>query len=319
MSRKSSHLERLPAPLGRKHYARELRRLQIELVKLHRQVIARGHKVLVILEGRDSAGKDGTIKRIVEHLSPREVRIVAPGKPSEPRTERMVLPALRRASAGGAGDRAVQPQLVQPRRRRVRHEVLYAPRARCVSRGAPRFERMLGARRDFRAQVLSRHQPRRAGAAAARAPPRSAQAMEDHPRGRGCAAALARLQPRPRHACSRHHIARRRGSWCGPTTSTRRASTSSATCWRAFPPRKSTAAARGPDLRVAREFDARAAQLGLAGTLRARGAATAAAGRAGFSTIPCVTLAQDLTPRPRPVGTPHERAALLHPLAAIRR
>jgi len=69
--------------IGRKKYARELRRLQIELVKLHRHVIARGHKVLVILEGRDAAGKDGTIKHIVEHLSPREVRVVAPGKPSD--------------------------------------------------------------------------------------------------------------------------------------------------------------------------------------------------------------------------------------------
>src|SRR5580658_8523723 len=66
-----------------KGYAHELRRLQIELVKLHRHVIAHGLKVLVILEGRDTAGKDGTIKRIVEHLSPREVRVVAPGKPSE--------------------------------------------------------------------------------------------------------------------------------------------------------------------------------------------------------------------------------------------
>jgi polyphosphate kinase 2 len=69
--------------LPKKGYAHELRRLQIELVKLHRHVIARGLKVLVILEGRDTAGKDGTIKRIVEHLSPREVRVVAPGKPSE--------------------------------------------------------------------------------------------------------------------------------------------------------------------------------------------------------------------------------------------
>jgi polyphosphate kinase 2 len=69
--------------LPKKGYAHELRRLQIELVKLHRHVIAHGLKVLVILEGRDSAGKDGTIKRIVEHLSPREVRVVAPGKPSE--------------------------------------------------------------------------------------------------------------------------------------------------------------------------------------------------------------------------------------------
>ena len=82
MARKSPPLEALPPPLGKKHYARELRRLQIELVKLHRQVIARGYKVLVIIEGRDCAGKDGTIKRIVAHLSPREVRVVAPGKPS---------------------------------------------------------------------------------------------------------------------------------------------------------------------------------------------------------------------------------------------
>jgi len=69
--------------IGKKKYARELIRLQIELAKLHRHVIARGQKVLVILEGRDTAGKDGTIKHIVEHLSPREVRVVAPGKPSD--------------------------------------------------------------------------------------------------------------------------------------------------------------------------------------------------------------------------------------------
>lgn len=69
--------------LSKKAYRHELRRLQIELVKLHRSVISRGEKVLIILEGRDTAGKDGTIKRIVEHLSPREVRVVAPGKPSD--------------------------------------------------------------------------------------------------------------------------------------------------------------------------------------------------------------------------------------------
>ena len=81
-SRHLRAIERAPE-LGRKYYARELRRLQIELVKLHRHVISRGQKVLVILEGRDAAGKDGTIKRIAEHLSPREMRIVAPGKPSD--------------------------------------------------------------------------------------------------------------------------------------------------------------------------------------------------------------------------------------------
>lgn len=68
---------------AKREYALELRRLQIELVKLHRHVIARGRKVLIVLEGRDCAGKDGTIKRIAAHLSPREVRVVAPGKPSD--------------------------------------------------------------------------------------------------------------------------------------------------------------------------------------------------------------------------------------------
>ncbi|MEZ5556950.1 MAG: polyphosphate kinase 2 [Pseudomonadales bacterium] len=60
-----------------------LRALQIELVKLQRQLIRDERKVLVILEGRDAAGKDGTIKRLVAHMSPRETRVVALGKPTE--------------------------------------------------------------------------------------------------------------------------------------------------------------------------------------------------------------------------------------------
>lgn len=64
-------------------YASSLRALQIELVKIQRHTIKHGHKVLVIFEGRDASGKDGTIKRIVEHLSPRETRVVALGKPSD--------------------------------------------------------------------------------------------------------------------------------------------------------------------------------------------------------------------------------------------
>jgi polyphosphate kinase 2 len=68
---------------GRARYEDSLRRLQIELVKIQRHVIKHGHKVLVIFEGRDAAGKDGTIKRIVEHLSPRETRVVALSKPSD--------------------------------------------------------------------------------------------------------------------------------------------------------------------------------------------------------------------------------------------
>lgn len=60
-----------------------LKAAQVELVKLQRHVIETGQQILVILEGRDAAGKDGTIKRIVRHLSPREARVVALGPPSD--------------------------------------------------------------------------------------------------------------------------------------------------------------------------------------------------------------------------------------------
>ncbi len=59
-----------------------LHKLYIELVKLQKEIISADLKLLVILEGRDAAGKDGTIKRITKHLSPRETKIVALGKPS---------------------------------------------------------------------------------------------------------------------------------------------------------------------------------------------------------------------------------------------
>jgi polyphosphate kinase 2 len=64
-------------------YRDALLALQIELVKLQREIIGGGRKILVIIEGRDAAGKDGTIKAITQHLSPRETRVVALGKPSE--------------------------------------------------------------------------------------------------------------------------------------------------------------------------------------------------------------------------------------------
>jgi polyphosphate kinase 2 len=68
---------------GDHDYKRALRALQIELVKLQRRLIAENARVLVIVEGRDAAGKDGAIKRLTEHMSPRETRVHAPGKPSD--------------------------------------------------------------------------------------------------------------------------------------------------------------------------------------------------------------------------------------------
>ena len=77
------HAKKSHHPDDHASYKASLRALQIELVKVQRHVIKHDHKVLVIFEGRDASGKDGIIKRIVQHLSPRETRVVALGKPSD--------------------------------------------------------------------------------------------------------------------------------------------------------------------------------------------------------------------------------------------
>jgi len=64
-------------------YEEELKQLQIELLKLQNHIKDQGLKVLMIFEGRDAAGKGGTIKRITEHLNPRGARVVALDKPSD--------------------------------------------------------------------------------------------------------------------------------------------------------------------------------------------------------------------------------------------
>lgn len=69
--------------MKRKEYEKELYRLQTELVKLQEWIKAQKLKVVVIFEGRDTAGKGGTIKRIMERLNPRVVRVVALGVPTE--------------------------------------------------------------------------------------------------------------------------------------------------------------------------------------------------------------------------------------------
>jgi polyphosphate kinase 2 len=64
-------------------YEKELRRLQVELVKLQEWVKQEGLRVVVLFEGRDAAGKGGAIKRITESLNPRVCRVVALGTPTE--------------------------------------------------------------------------------------------------------------------------------------------------------------------------------------------------------------------------------------------
>ena len=69
--------------MTRDYYEREKRLLQIELVKLQNWVKDTGQRVVIVFEGRDAAGKGGTIKRFTEHLNPRGARIVALEKPTE--------------------------------------------------------------------------------------------------------------------------------------------------------------------------------------------------------------------------------------------
>jgi len=67
-------------------YEKELSKLQVELLKFQNHVKDKGLKILMIFEGRDAAGKGGTIKRIMEHLNPRGARVVALEKPSDKET-----------------------------------------------------------------------------------------------------------------------------------------------------------------------------------------------------------------------------------------
>jgi polyphosphate kinase 2 len=72
-----------PGKLGGKEYEKQLGRLQVELVKLQRWVVHEGLKVCIVFEGRDGAGKGGTIKAITERVSPRVFRVVALPAPSD--------------------------------------------------------------------------------------------------------------------------------------------------------------------------------------------------------------------------------------------
>ncbi|MBE0544661.1 MAG: polyphosphate kinase 2 [Verrucomicrobia bacterium] len=75
--------DRTARPIKNKRYNKELKRLQIELVKLQEWVRHKRLKVVVLFEGRDAAGKGGTIKRIIQRMNPRVCRVVALGTPTD--------------------------------------------------------------------------------------------------------------------------------------------------------------------------------------------------------------------------------------------
>ena len=111
---------RAPGKLKGKQYEKELARLHAELVTLQQWVIEKGLKICIVFEGRDGAGKGGTIKAITERVSPRVFRVVALPAPTEREKSQMYLQRYMRYlpaagevvifdrswynRAGGAGD-----------------------------------------------------------------------------------------------------------------------------------------------------------------------------------------------------------------------
>jgi polyphosphate kinase 2 len=80
-----------PEPLSTKKYDEALKKLHVELVKLQQWVVHKGLKVCIVFEGRDGAGKGGTIKAITERVSPRVFRVVALPAPTEREKSQMYI------------------------------------------------------------------------------------------------------------------------------------------------------------------------------------------------------------------------------------
>jgi polyphosphate kinase 2 len=92
----------VPEKLKRKIYEKELRRLQVELCRLQEWIKVSGERVVIVLEGRDTAGKGGTIKALTERVSPRVFRVVALPAPSDrDKTQMYIQRYIERFPAGG--------------------------------------------------------------------------------------------------------------------------------------------------------------------------------------------------------------------------
>jgi polyphosphate kinase len=78
-------------PMSKKEFEKEMEKLQVELVKMQEWVKVSGAKIMVLFEGRDTAGKGGVIKRITERVSPRVFRVVALGTPTDREKSQMYI------------------------------------------------------------------------------------------------------------------------------------------------------------------------------------------------------------------------------------
>ena len=129
--------------MKRKEYERQMRILHGELVAMQEWVKDAGAKVCVVFEGRDTAGKGGTIKRITERVSPRVFRVVALPTPTEREKSQMYVQRYVQHFPAAGRSRDLRPQLVQPGGRGAGDGLLQAGGDRAVPRaGAGREKAM---------------------------------------------------------------------------------------------------------------------------------------------------------------------------------
>ena len=111
--------------MSRKEFEKELAKLQVELARLQTWVQAKRARIIVVFEGRDTAGKGGVISRITARTSPRVYRHMALPAPIRPREDPSLHPALHRAFPGGGRDHPLRSLVVQPGRRRAGDGLLH--------------------------------------------------------------------------------------------------------------------------------------------------------------------------------------------------
>ena len=197
MSKKSKK-SKADGGLSDKKYAKELKKLHVELVKLQEWVRFKGLKVCIVFEGRDGAGKGGVIKALTERVTPRVFRVVALPAPNERERSQMYIQRYIAALSRGGRGRHLRPQLVQPRRRRAGHGLHRGgdgeevPAAGAVRRaGDGRF-------RHHPAEVLARGESRGADAASGGPHHRRPQDLEALADGPAVVQPLVRLLARAR-------------------------------------------------------------------------------------------------------------------------
>jgi hypothetical protein len=129
--------------------------LEEELVAMARWAAKTGARIVVLFEGRDTAGKGGAIKAIAGPLNPRQCRVVALSKPSEAEQGQWYFQRYVAHLPAAGRNRAVRPQLVQPRRGGAGNGLLQPDQVAAFLEGRPRSSRLLVEDGDAAVQILA--------------------------------------------------------------------------------------------------------------------------------------------------------------------